>query len=156
MKKHFQQTKMIILCYRSLTEIIICQICNVENFSRIISYHPLLVVYLHIVKVISFVLCLNVGIGRKSFITCGIMCKPRYITVRTPNILSPSEFHRFWITYSNNGLVRVGRGGEGPFMEWQDPSTPLEIQIIGIASYQRADWIGYLCNYEANKVIGRW
>ncbi|XP_022090907.1 hyalin-like [Acanthaster planci] len=90
----------------------------------------------------------EIGLARsKSFIRCGVQCKPHYITVKVPKLLSGAKYQRFWITYnSGRGLIKVGRGGGEPFLEWQDPSSdPLDVQRIGIASYHVADWKGYLC-----------
>ncbi|XP_038045080.1 hyalin-like [Patiria miniata] len=99
----------------------------------------------------------EIGLGRsKTFIRCGVQCKPHYITVKVPHLMSATKYRHFWVTYDGTrGLVRVGRGKEAPFMEWQDPSsTPLDVQRLGIASYQEADWKGYLCRNGTSRGMG--
>ncbi|KAI8514743.1 hypothetical protein Bbelb_073340 [Branchiostoma belcheri] len=59
---------------------------------------------------------------------------PALTTVSTPDILSADELRGFWISWSPDGTIAVGREGEGsPFMQWQDPD-PLPIQYFGYST----------------------
>ncbi|XP_019631561.1 PREDICTED: fibrillin-1-like [Branchiostoma belcheri] len=52
----------------------------------------------------------------------------------TPGINSPTEYRTFWITWSSDGTIAVGRGGETqPFMQWRDPD-PLPIAYAGYST----------------------
>ncbi|XP_078660571.1 uncharacterized protein LOC144905067 isoform X1 [Branchiostoma floridae x Branchiostoma belcheri] len=55
-------------------------------------------------------------------------------TVATPGILSADELRGFWISWSPDGTIAVGREGEGsPFLQWQDPN-PLPFQYLGYST----------------------
>ncbi|XP_078696106.1 putative carboxypeptidase X1 [Branchiostoma floridae x Branchiostoma belcheri] len=57
-----------------------------------------------------------------------------YAKTRTPGINSPREYRTFWITWSADGTIAVGRGGETqPFMQWRDPD-PLPIAYAGYST----------------------
>ncbi|XP_078610800.1 C3 and PZP-like alpha-2-macroglobulin domain-containing protein 8 [Branchiostoma floridae x Branchiostoma japonicum] len=52
-------------------------------------------------------------------------------TTWTSGINSKTEYRKFWITWSPDGTIAVGRGGEPqPFMKWTDPN-PLPINYAG-------------------------
>ncbi|XP_078617273.1 C3 and PZP-like alpha-2-macroglobulin domain-containing protein 8 [Branchiostoma floridae x Branchiostoma japonicum] len=52
--------------------------------------------------------------------------------VQIPDLLSKNEYRAFWITWSSDGTIAVGRGGETlPFMQWRDPN-PLPINYAGL------------------------
>ncbi|CAH1266418.1 CPAMD8 [Branchiostoma lanceolatum] len=54
-----------------------------------------------------------------------------HATTSTRRVVSPTEYRAFWITWSSDGTIGVGRGGEAqPFMQWTDPD-PLLIQYAG-------------------------
>ncbi|CAH1267833.1 CPAMD8 [Branchiostoma lanceolatum] len=54
-----------------------------------------------------------------------------HATASTSGINSPTEYRTFWITWSSDGTIAVGRGGETqPFMQWTDPD-PLPIAYAG-------------------------
>ena len=55
------------------------------------------------------------------------------VEASTPGILSPNEFRGFWITY-NFGVIKVGKEGHAPFMEWTDPN-PLPVNNIGYSTH---------------------
>ncbi|XP_035682150.1 uncharacterized protein LOC118419725 isoform X2 [Branchiostoma floridae] len=53
------------------------------------------------------------------------------VTVSTSGIISPTEYRKFWITWSSDGTIAVGKGGDTqPFMQWTDPD-PLPIAYAG-------------------------
>ncbi|XP_035689585.1 uncharacterized protein LOC118424886 [Branchiostoma floridae] len=57
-----------------------------------------------------------------------------HATASTPDINSPTEYRKFWITWSSDGTIAVGRGGETePFMQWKDPD-PLPIIYAGYST----------------------
>ncbi|XP_078674665.1 uncharacterized protein LOC144912807 [Branchiostoma floridae x Branchiostoma belcheri] len=65
------------------------------------------------------------------------------VTASTPGILSPDEFRIFWVSWTQNGAIAVGRVGESsPFMQWQDPN-PLGIGYFGYST----GW-GYTGEFE--------
>ncbi|XP_077993134.1 macrophage mannose receptor 1-like [Glandiceps talaboti] len=51
------------------------------------------------------------------------------VVASTIDIVSPTEFRAFWITFVN-GKISVGKDGETAFMEWTDPD-PLSINYVG-------------------------
>ncbi|XP_078573406.1 uncharacterized protein LOC144860153 [Branchiostoma floridae x Branchiostoma japonicum] len=54
--------------------------------------------------------------------------------VSTVEINSQTEYRAFWITWSSDGTIAVGRGGESqPFMQWKDPD-PLSIAYAGYST----------------------
>ncbi|XP_077862604.1 uncharacterized protein LOC100373394 [Saccoglossus kowalevskii] len=62
----------------------------------------------------------------------------------TPDILSPSEFRGFWVTW-HNGVIKVGRAGESnPFMQWEDPN-PLTVNYIGYSTGPESKGVFKLC-----------
>ncbi|CAH1240852.1 EDIL3 [Branchiostoma lanceolatum] len=69
-----------------------------------------------------------------------------HVTVSTPGIVSPTEYRTFWITWSSDGTIAVGRSGEGqPFMEWRDPD-PLPIVYAGFSTGSRNSDQWNLCH----------
>ncbi|XP_066284945.1 uncharacterized protein [Branchiostoma lanceolatum] len=57
-----------------------------------------------------------------------------HATVSTPGINSPTEYRAFWITWSSDGTIAVGKGDETePFMQWTDPD-PLPIAYAGYST----------------------
>ncbi|KAI8484227.1 hypothetical protein Bbelb_380120 [Branchiostoma belcheri] len=57
-----------------------------------------------------------------------------YANVWTPGINYPTEYRTFWITWSSDGTIAVGKGGETqPFMQWTDPD-PLPIAYAGYST----------------------
>ena len=55
------------------------------------------------------------------------------------NVLSDTEYRRFWITW-DGGLIKIGRHQETAFFEWQAPDE-LPVHYVGFASYDdTADW----------------
>ncbi|XP_078589314.1 C3 and PZP-like alpha-2-macroglobulin domain-containing protein 8 [Branchiostoma floridae x Branchiostoma japonicum] len=56
---------------------------------------------------------------------------PRLVEVATPGILSGTEFRGFWIDWSSDGTISVGKRNEHtPFMQWTDPH-PLPVLYVG-------------------------
>eukprot|EP00058_Branchiostoma_floridae_P023917 XP_002609407.1 hypothetical protein BRAFLDRAFT_86509 [Branchiostoma floridae] len=54
--------------------------------------------------------------------------------VSTPDILSPTQYRAFWLSWDSDGTIAVGRGGEtDPFMRWVDPN-PLPIGRVGYST----------------------
>ncbi|KAI8513766.1 hypothetical protein Bbelb_080900 [Branchiostoma belcheri] len=55
----------------------------------------------------------------------------RLVEVSTPGILSGTESRGFWIAWSGDGTVSVGKEGRlTPFMQWTDPH-PLPVNYVG-------------------------
>ncbi|KAI8513804.1 hypothetical protein Bbelb_081280 [Branchiostoma belcheri] len=52
----------------------------------------------------------------------------------TLGINSPTKYRTFWITWSSDGTIAVGKGGKTqPFMQWRDPD-PLPIAYAGYST----------------------
>ncbi|XP_035696631.1 C3 and PZP-like alpha-2-macroglobulin domain-containing protein 8 [Branchiostoma floridae] len=69
-----------------------------------------------------------------------------HVDVQTPNIVSKTEYRTFWIMWSSDGTIAVGRGDENlPFMLWRDPD-PLPINYAGLKS----DW------RNVDRKVGQW
>ncbi|KAI8513830.1 hypothetical protein Bbelb_081540 [Branchiostoma belcheri] len=52
----------------------------------------------------------------------------------TLGINSPKQYRTFWITWSSDGTIAVGKGGKTqPFMQWRDPD-PLPIAYAGYST----------------------
>ncbi|XP_078585568.1 doublecortin domain-containing protein 1-like isoform X2 [Branchiostoma floridae x Branchiostoma japonicum] len=61
------------------------------------------------------------------------------ITQRTPDILSATEYHKFWISYDGNGTIEVRRDGEAdPIVQWTDPN-PLLVRYVGYSTGHGCD-----------------
>ncbi|CAH1258969.1 DCDC1 [Branchiostoma lanceolatum] len=61
------------------------------------------------------------------------------ITQRTPDVLSATEYHKFWISYDGNGTIEVRRDGEtDPIVEWTDPD-PLLVRYVGYSTGHGCD-----------------
>lgn len=53
--------------------------------------------------------------------------KPDKAEEQTPGIVSPDEYHRFWIRFHDH-VIQVGREGEAvPFLVWENTDEPFEI-----------------------------
>nr|XP_006813569.1 PREDICTED: macrophage mannose receptor 1-like [Saccoglossus kowalevskii] len=71
---------------------------------------------------------------------------------QTPGILSATEWRGFWIIFTN-GFIRVGRQGEGAFMEWQDPN-PLPVYYVGYSTgYGHTGEFRFCTAYSENDSI---
>ena len=61
---------------------------------------------------------------------------------RRVGMVSPDQFRSFWISFSPEGSIAVGRAGEGAFMEYSDPPgndlyrapTPIDVKYIGFST----------------------
>ncbi|XP_035665519.1 doublecortin domain-containing protein 1-like [Branchiostoma floridae] len=61
------------------------------------------------------------------------------ITQRTPDILSATEYHKFWISYDGNGTIEVRRDEEAdPIVQWTDPN-PLLVRYVGYSTGHGCD-----------------
>lgn len=68
--------------------------------------------------------------------------------VKTPMLLSDSEYRGFWISV-NQGSIEVGREGETlPYFHWKD-SDPLPVHYYSLSSWTNtvAKWIQN-CNFD--------
>ena len=66
--------------------------------------------------------------------------------VKTPSVLSDTEFRGFWI-HLRNGDIEVGREGETlPYFHWKDPD-PIPVQYYSFSSWvnSAAKWV-HRCN----------
>ncbi|KAI8507654.1 hypothetical protein Bbelb_150340, partial [Branchiostoma belcheri] len=64
---------------------------------------------------------------------------PFMFDVEATNFVSPTEFKMFWITWSLDGTIAVGRENETqPFLEYKDPN-PLPIIYAGLATNGNGD-----------------
>ncbi|CAH1259009.1 PKDREJ [Branchiostoma lanceolatum] len=55
-------------------------------------------------------------------------------TASTPGIVSANEFRDFWVSWTDDGTIAVGREGESsPFMQWRDPA-PLGVGYFGYST----------------------
>ncbi|XP_019635867.1 PREDICTED: uncharacterized protein LOC109478643, partial [Branchiostoma belcheri] len=71
-----------------------------------------------------------------------------FTTAETFNFVSPTEFRMFWITWSSDGTIAVGRENETqPFLEYKDPN-PLPIIYAGLRynARDKAPACWYLCH----------
>eukprot|EP00058_Branchiostoma_floridae_P006900 XP_002592388.1 hypothetical protein BRAFLDRAFT_67253 [Branchiostoma floridae] len=69
----------------------------------------------------------------------------------TPEINSNTEYRKFWITWSSDGTIAVGRGGETqPFVQWTDPD-PLPITYAGYTTGCGSTGLWKFCQ---NAVVG--
>uniref|UniRef100_A0A1L8DYN2 Putative farnesoic acid 0-methyl transferase n=2 Tax=Nyssomyia neivai TaxID=330878 RepID=A0A1L8DYN2_9DIPT len=50
--------------------------------------------------------------------------KPDVVEADTPDVLNAGEFRGFWIRWTTDGIITVGREGEAAaFLSWQDPDN---------------------------------
>ncbi|CAH1247273.1 MATN2 [Branchiostoma lanceolatum] len=71
-------------------------------------------------------------------------CRNR-VEVSTIGILSPIEYRTFWITWSPDGAMAVGKGGETQaFMQWTDP-FPLAIAYAGYTTGYESTGLWRFC-----------
>lgn len=70
--------------------------------------------------------------------------------VKTPSLLSDTEFRGFWVAV-RNGEVEVGKEGETlPYFHWKDPD-PIPVHYYSLSSWTNtvAKWI-QKCNLPGN------
>lgn len=50
--------------------------------------------------------------------------KPDVVEADTPDVLNAGEYRGFWIRWTTDGIITVGREGEAAaFLSWQDPDN---------------------------------
>lgn len=60
--------------------------------------------------------------------------KPDVVEVDTPDILNAGEFRGFWIRWTHDGIITVGREDEvAAFMSWEDPDQ-VNFQFVGVCT----------------------
>lgn len=60
--------------------------------------------------------------------------KPDVVEVDTPGILNAGEFRGFWIRWTHDGIITVGREDEvAAFMSWEDPDH-VNFQFVGVCT----------------------
>lgn len=60
--------------------------------------------------------------------------KPDVVEVDTPGILAAGEFRGFWIRWTHDGIITVGREDEvAAFMSWEDPDR-VPFQFVGVCT----------------------
>lgn len=60
--------------------------------------------------------------------------KPDVVEVDTPGILNAGEFRGFWIRWTHDGIITVGREDEAAaFMSWEDPDR-VPFQYVGVCT----------------------
>ncbi|XP_019641105.1 PREDICTED: fibrillin-1-like [Branchiostoma belcheri] len=73
---------------------------------------------------------------------------PNLVEVRTPGILSASVNRGFWVTWSRDGTISVGKMGEThSFMQWRDP-VPVPIRHVGYSTGWGSSGYWRFCDFD--------